>query len=117
MAKISRGDVVIAKVPQQDNTAKARPVVVVQNDTNNARLTNVIVAMITSNTGLASKEATQVFIDVATPDGQQTGRVHSSAVKCENIYTLPSRVMRKIGVMPDALLPQVDDALRASLAL
>jgi mRNA interferase MazF len=116
MATVSRGDVVIVKVPQ-GNTARVRPVVVIQNDQNNSRLTNAIVAMITSNIRLASKEPTQVFIDVSTPDGQQTGLVHNSAVKCENIYTLPSRVMRKIGVMPDALMQQVDDALRESLGL
>lgn len=116
MAIISRGDVVIAMFPQGDS-AKARPVVVIQNDLNNARLANAIVAMITSNTGLASKEATQVLIATATPDGQKTGLAMDSAVKCENIYTLPSRVMRKIGLMPPVLMQQVDNALRASLSL
>ena len=116
MATLSRGDVVIARIPQ-GRGAKMRPVVVVQNDQNNTRLTNTIVAMITSNTRLATKEATQVFIDIGTPDGQQTGLAVNSAVKCENLYTLPSRVMRKIGAMPTTLMQQVDAALRSSLNL
>jgi mRNA-degrading endonuclease toxin of MazEF toxin-antitoxin module len=92
-------------------------VVVIQNDRNNGRLTNTIAAMITSNTRLASKEPTQVLVDVATREGKKTGLAHTSAVKCENLYTLPISILRKIGVMPAALMRQVDDALKASLAL
>lgn len=116
MAKINRGDVVIARVPQGPSF-KVRPVVVIQNDQNNARLTNTIVAMVTSNTRLAAKEPTQVLIDVATAEGKQTGLAHTSAVKCENLYTLPSGVLRKIGTMTGVLMQQVDEALKAALAL
>jgi mRNA interferase MazF len=116
MAKVSRGDIVIASVPQ-GQSSKVRPVVVIQNDHNNRRLTNSIVAIITSNIRLATKEPTQVLIDITTPDGKTTGLALTSAVKCENLYTLPARVMRKIGTMPPALMQQVDGALKASLAL
>ena len=116
MARINRGDVVIARVPQGPGY-KVRPVVIVQNDKNNARFTNTIVAIVTSNTRLASKEPTQVLIDIGTVEGKQTGLALSSAVKCENLYTLPTGVLRKIGTMPGGLMRQVDDALKASLAL
>mgnify|MGYP001237807565 CR=1 FL=1 len=116
MSKIRRGDVVVARVPQ-GQSFKVRPVVVVQSDRNNARLTNAIVAMITSNTRLASKEATQVLIDTATPEGQKSGLAHTSVVKCENLYTLPIGSLRKIGVLSSALLALVDESLKASLDL
>jgi mRNA-degrading endonuclease toxin of MazEF toxin-antitoxin module len=75
------------------------------------------VAVITSNTRLAAKEPTQVLIDISTAEGKKTGLALTSAIKCENLYTLPVRVMRKIGTMPAALMQQVDAALTASLAL
>lgn len=96
MAKINRGDVVIARI-NQDGFVKVRPVVVVQNDRNNARLTNVIVAMITSNTRLVGTESTQVLIDLATSDGKQSGLAQTSVVKCENLYTTTSQRLRNIG--------------------
>jgi len=116
MPRINRGDIVIASVPQ-GQSSKVRPVVVIQNDQNNHRLTNTIVAIITSNTRLAMREPTQVLIDITTADGKKTGLTLTSAVKCENLYTLPVRVMRKIGTMSAALMQQVDAALKASLDL
>lgn len=117
MPKINRGDILIARITQ-DGFTKVRPVVVVQNDRNNARLSNVIVAMITSNTKLAGKEATQVLIDLATPEGKQAGLASTSAVKCENLYTTSTkRLKRKVGNLSGTLMQQVDMALKASLAL
>lgn len=115
---IHRGDIVTVGVEQgRGMPIKRRPVVVVQNDRNNRRLKSAIVAQITSNTKLADKEATQVLVDVSTPEGKQTGLVCASAVKCENLYIKPQRDMRKIGAMPPALMQQVDDALKVSLDL
>lgn len=114
MAKVSRGDVVIVKFAQ----GKPRPALVVQSDRNNARLINTILVQVTSNTRLAAKEPTQVFIDVTTPDGKQSGLKLSSAVKCENIATQPAADVRQvIGRLPDSLMQQVDAALKASLSL
>jgi mRNA-degrading endonuclease toxin of MazEF toxin-antitoxin module len=42
----------------------------------------------------------------------------NSAVKCENLHTLPlNLIVRTIGRMPNSLMQLVDDALRVSLAL
>ena len=71
--------------------------------------------MVTSNTKLASKEATQVLIDVGTTDGKQCGLRTTSAVKCENLYTLPIGSVRKIGSLSSTLMQLTDDALKASL--
>jgi len=116
MAKISRGDIVVARVSERGNS-KVRPLLIVQNDRNNARLTNLIVAMVTRTTQRAGKEATQVLVDTQTPDGQTTGLNQSSAITCENLYTVETRSCRKIGVLPATLLQEVDQALKVSLAL
>jgi mRNA-degrading endonuclease toxin of MazEF toxin-antitoxin module len=74
--------------------------------------------MVTSNTALAATEPAQALIDVTTPDGQRTGLSRTSAVKCENLYTLPqSIVLRTIGRLSPALLRQLDNALKVSLEL
>lgn len=116
---VARGDVVILDFPQAPGQpSKRRPAVVVQSDRNNGRLANSIFAMVTSNTRLAATEPAQVLIDATTPDGQRTGLSRTSAVKCENLYTLPqASVLRIIGQLSPTLLRQVDDALKASLAL
>ncbi len=96
---------------------KRRPVVVVQSDYNNGRLRSAVVAQITSNRKLASKEPTQVLVDISNIEGKQTGLTLTSAVKCENLYMKLQRDMRKIGVMPPSLMQQVNRALKTSLDL
>jgi len=115
MAMINRGDIVVTRVPQS-GPSKIRPFVVVQNDQNNARLTNVIIAMVTSNTKWVGKSTTQVLVELSATN-QATGLTRISAVKCENLYTVPQKNVRKIGRLPDPLLGEVGVALKASLAL
>jgi len=116
---VSRGDVVLVPYPQAPGQPpKRRPALVVQSDHNNSRLSNSIFAMITTNTSLATREAAQVLIDLATPDGQASGLERTSAVKCENLHTLPQgSVIRTLGRLPDALMNQVDVALKAALGI
>jgi mRNA interferase MazF len=116
MAKISRGDVVVARVPERGRF-KVRPLVVVQNDRNNARLTNLIVATVTSTTHRVIAEPTQVLVETHTHEGQATGLQHDSAITCENLYTVPTYLCRKIGRLSDLLMDSVDTALKVSLAL
>lgn len=56
--------------------------------------------------------------DNPTAEGQKSGLAQTSAVKCENVYTLSQNsVLKTIGALPDSLMTQVDAALKASLAL
>lgn len=116
---VSRGDVVLAVFPFTDASGgKKRPALVVQCDRNNRRLHDVILAIITSNTSRAAAEPTQLFIDLNTPEGKQSGRLHDSAVKCENLMTIHERLIdRVIGRLSPALMRQVDACLRAALEL
>src|SRR5262245_7789742 len=113
-----RGEVVLVRWPFSSGVgSKVRPALVVQNDADNARLTNTIVAMITSVISRAN-EPTQVFVDVSTPDGQQTRLKWDSVVNCVNLFTIESaKILQAIGVLPSALMTQVDSALKAALAL
>lgn len=116
---MQRGDVVLVRFPFSSGTAaKVRPALVVQNDANNRRLNSTIVAMITSNTRLASTEPTQLLIDPATPEGRQSGLLHPSAIKCENLLTVEQLlVLRRIGSLSSAAMIRVDNCLKASLEL
>jgi len=116
--KVSRGDVVLVDFPFASGSGqKLRPAVVVQNDANNRRLATTIFAPITSNTRYQN-EPTQIAIDPNTPDGSPTGLLKPSAIKCENLATVETRLVhRKIGVLPPILLSQLETAIKASLAL
>lgn len=115
---VQRGDVVLAWYPFASGAGgKRRPCLVVQNDRDNARLTNAVVAQITSNLRAAS-EPTQLLIEVSTPEGQQSGLLHDSLVSCNNLATIEqSLIVKVIGSLPAANMRQVDDCLKAALEL
>lgn len=115
----ARGDIILADLPFTDGSgSKIRPALVVQCDHNNARLQDVILAMITRSTGRASLEPTQLLIDITQPDGRATRLLHTSAVKCEHLVTLhASIVQRVIGTLPAGLMAKVDLCLKFALEL
>lgn len=114
----ARGDVVIALFPNSDGSPpKPRPVVVVQADAYNARLSNLIVVAVTSNLSHATDPAS-VFVDVSTLDGQATGLRQDSVISCVNIATTSAAlVARQIGRLPPLLLQKVNAAIRVALDL
>jgi mRNA-degrading endonuclease toxin of MazEF toxin-antitoxin module len=116
---LNRGDIVLAKLPFSDGSgSKVRPALVVQCDANNQRLEDVIVALITRTTRLASTEPTQLLVDITTVEGKQSRLLHTSAVKCEHLITLDKQLVhRVIGAMPAALMRQINGCLKASLDL
>jgi mRNA interferase MazF len=92
--KVSRGDVVLADFPFTSGTAqKLRPAVVVQNDLYNQRLGTTILAPITSNTRHAG-DPVQVLVEPTAPDFAPTGLLMASAIKCENLATVETRLIR-----------------------
>ncbi len=115
---ISRGDVVILNAPFLTRPgSKLRPMLVVQNDRNNARMANTILATITTNISRWG-EPTQVLIDPGTPDGKGSGLLSPSVVSCENLVTVrQAHIVRKIGQLSNTTMQSVDLALKASLAL
>jgi mRNA-degrading endonuclease toxin of MazEF toxin-antitoxin module len=94
---------------------KVRPALVVQSDHNNARLSETILAAITSNTSRVHED-TQLLIEVTTPDGAASGLLHDSAVRCERLHSIPQAdVRRVISKLADALMKQIGACLKAAL--
>jgi mRNA interferase MazF len=92
---VFRGDVVILSAPFTSRPgAKLRPMLVVQNDRNNGRMANTILAVITTNTSRSS-EPTQVLIDPPTEPGKPSGLVSLSVVSCENLFTARQKLYRQ----------------------
>ena len=114
-----RGDVVLLAFPFSDGRGmKVRPALVVQTDGNNKRLTNTIVAMITSATARAHKEPTQLRIDLHSPAGKASGLLHDSTVKCENLFTVEQpAIVKIIGHLPEGEMTKIDRCLCAALGL
>jgi mRNA-degrading endonuclease toxin of MazEF toxin-antitoxin module len=117
--KVKRGDVVLLDHPYSSGAgSKVRPVLVVQGDRNNVRLTNTIVAMITRTVHRTELVDTQLLIDLTTPEGRASGLKAMSAVNCTNLFTVDERLLRKkIGALPPATMRQVDDCLKSALGI
>lgn len=117
--KVRHGDVVLLDHPYSDASgSKVRPALVVQVDSRNSLLTHTIVAMITRNLTRIGVDPTQLLIDIATPDGQQSGLNANSAVTCGNLFTVhEGRLHKKIGDLPATMMQQVDACLKAALGL
>ena len=116
--KVQRRDIVLVDFPFSDGSgSKVRPALVIQNDRDNARLTNTIVAQATGTTHRAL-EATQVLVDLNTPEGKLSGLKFDSVVNCVNVVTLElSLVYRKLGALPVSLMSRVNDALKMALEI
>src|SRR4051794_35178025 len=115
---VMRGDVILVRFPFTFGTAsKLRPPLVIQADLNNRRLTNVIVAAITTTTH-RSGQPTQLLLEVGTAAGRQTGLVKDSFVTCENIATIDKGlIVRKLGELTPALMQSINDCLKAALEI
>jgi mRNA-degrading endonuclease toxin of MazEF toxin-antitoxin module len=116
--KVQRGDIVLARYPFASGTgASRRPVLVVQSDAENRRLTNTIVAQITSNLR-RTHEPTHLLIAAATPEGAQAGLLHDSLVSCINLATIrEDRIDKIIGSLAPTLTPKLNACLKAALEL
>lgn len=112
---MTRGDVVLALFPNSDLiTAKTRPALVVQRDNLQSGVSQVVLAMITSQMRRAGHPS-RVSILVVSPAGRQSGLVTDSVVMTDNLVTVTANaISRVIGSLPMA---DVDAALRYTLNL
>jgi mRNA interferase MazF len=113
-----RGEVVLAWYPFHTGIGgKRRPCLIVQNDRDNQRLTNTVVAQITTGMG-ARSESTHLLIEAATTEGQQAGLLHDSLVSCNNLATIEqTRINRVVGSLSPITMLQVERALKIALSL
>ena len=114
---MKRGDVVVVDFTSTNAAASIRPALVVQNDRDNARMANTIVAQITSNIR-RSGEDTQLLIDATHPDRAASGLRLDSVVNCSNVATIrQSHVIRMIGALLDATMREIDERLKTALGV
>jgi mRNA interferase MazF len=113
---MKRGDVVLFDFPFSDRTgSKLRPAVIVQADVLNQSIDDTILALVTRTRRSAS---TELLIDLATPDGKQSGLFHTSVVDCKNLLTADQKfVYTQLGSLSVSLLNGLDDCLKSALGL
>ena len=115
---VRRGDVVLVLYPfPSGRGASRRPALIVQNNRDNRRLDNTIIAQITT-TMLHVNDPTHLLIPWGTPEGQQAGVLHDSVVSCNNLASVhEDRIHRVIGHLPEAIMHRIDECLKAALGL
>jgi mRNA interferase MazF len=114
---LSRGQIVVVDFGIAGLPKKVRPVLVVQSDAYNRKMTNSVVAMITTNLARAS-EPTHLLIDISTPEGQQSGLLHSSVVNCNTLTTVrQDEILRTLGSLSPQLMARIDQCLKTALAI
>jgi len=116
---VRRGDIVLVDFPYSDQTgSKVRPALVVQSDGWNQTLADTILALITSSHRRRVGAATQLLIDLSTPEGQQTGLRLNSVVQCENLITYEQAlILRVLGRLSASAMQQIDACLKAALGI
>lgn len=115
---VSRGEVYLVDYPYGSSRgSKVRPVLIVQNDRDNQRLTNTIVAQISSRIGRSS-EPTQTMIELTSTAGKQSGLRQDSIVNCVNVFTVgKDKLLRRLGRLPLDAMHEVGESLRVAIAL
>ena len=112
---VKRGDVVLVDDPFTTGRAQVRPALIVQNDRDNGRMANTIVAQISGNLARVH-EATQHLIELAVEPG--CGLARDSALIATNLLTMrQSDILRVLGSLSAAAMAQIDDCLRIALGL
>ena len=112
---VKRGDVVLTLFPNSNlRTAKTRPALIVQANQLQTGLSQVIVAMITSQIVRAGHPS-RVTILLSTEEGEQSGLLADSVVMTDNLVTvIDSAIHRVVGSLP---MTEVEEALRHTLGL
>jgi mRNA interferase MazF len=115
---VLRGDVVLAWYSfASGQGAKRRPYLIVQNNVDNARLANTVIAQITSNLARVGDKS-HFLIEAATAEGRQAGLLHDSLISCNNLATIEQSLVHKaIGTLSDATMQQVNACLRSALGM
>lgn len=113
---IKRGDVIRVLFPNSDLvSSKRRPALVVQADNLNSGLSQILLAMVTSNTSRFGHPS-RVLIPLHSPEGVASGLRLDSVIMTDNIVTVRENEIDSIlGNMLD--MQAVDNALRHSFGL
>jgi mRNA interferase MazF len=112
---VSRGDVALVLFPNSNLTsAKTRPAVIVQANNLQTGLSQVIVAMITSNMSRAGHPS-RVTVLLNSPEGQRAGLLSDSVVMTDNLATIILPAVQ--GVIGSLSTTAIDAARKHTLGL
>ena len=122
LTNLRKGDVVLVSFPyttdEGQTQTKRRPAVLISNDYNNARLDDVLLVPLTSNTSRAAREPTQVVVKMDSEEGKQAGLRLDSVIDCTVIATIPKTLLvSKIGSFPQEVMERVDQCLMIAMAI
>ncbi len=82
----------------------------------NGRVNDTILTSISRSTHRPS--ATELFIDISTPEAGGTGLRQNSMIQCENLLTYdPRLVITKVGQLSAPLMQRVNACIKAALDL
>ena len=107
---------ILALFPDSNlQTAKKRPVLIVQADNLQTNLPQIIVAMITGNLSKKSHPS-RVLIEISTPDGKQSGSISDSLIATDNLAALHEKFIdKKLGSLPN--MQSIEKALAHTFGL
>ena len=110
---IQRGDIFFVDfgITVGSVQGRLRPVVVIQNDTGNKHSPTLIVATITSKANKKRQMPTHIVFNME-------GLTRESIVQLEQITTIDKQqIINYVGAMPEAVMKQINNAVKISLAL
>lgn len=114
---MNRGALVIVDFRRTNPQLGVRPALIVQNDRDNARMNNTIVAQVTTNLRRSTQD-TQFLIDSSHSDWSMSGLRRPSVVNCSNVYTIEQAdIARVIGSFSAATMQHVNGCLKAALSI
>lgn len=116
MTNYKKGDVILALFPDSNlQTAKKRPVLIVQADDLKTNLPQIIVAMITSNLSRSGHQS-RVLIELSAKSGKESGLLSDSLIATDNLATLHEKfIYKKLGNLSD--MSEVEKALAHTFGL
>jgi len=119
-SRFRKGDVVLVSfrytTDEGQTQTKWRPAVIVSNDYNNARLDDVLVVPLTSNTSRMETESRRVIVAMNSPEGQEAGLRVDSVIDCTIIATIPKTLLvNKIGKFPDDVVRRIDKCIKRGI--
>lgn len=108
----------LALFPHATGTpAKLRPALVIQADFYNQRISNVLLAVITSNMARRN-DAAHFFMGAETPEGRQAGLRQDSLVSCLNLAVITkNEIKQTVGSLPQATMLGIDYCLKAAMGI
>jgi mRNA interferase MazF len=116
MTGLKRGDVVLVLFPNSDLVSfKRRPALVVQADGLQTGLSQVVIALVTSNV-VRRGHPSRVFIPLSSPAAKGSGLLTDSVIMADNLATaLDKAVVCRLGQLAD--MKPVEAALRTTFGL